>query len=201
MIIAHPPANEAERLASLRRYEILDTEIEAEFEEITQLISRICHTPISLITLLDESRQWFKSRVGLPLAETSRDYAFCAHAIRGNDLFQVHDTHLDPRFCENPLVTGAPNIRFYAGMPLTTPEGYNLGTLCVIDREPRELTNEQMNSLRILARQVITQLELRLHLRRAEWATAELEAQKSWWKRKMRKSWPALPTAAASSRP
>jgi serine phosphatase RsbU (regulator of sigma subunit) len=178
MIIAHPPANEAERLASLRRYEILDTEIEAEFEEITQLISRICHTPISLITLLDESRQWFKSRVGLPLAETSRDYAFCAHAIRGNDLFQVHDTHLDPRFCENPLVTGAPNIRFYAGMPLTTPEGYNLGTLCVIDREPRELTNEQMNSLRILARQVITQLELRLHLRRAEWATAELEAQK-----------------------
>ncbi len=178
MIIAQLPTNEAARLAALRRYDILDTEIEAEFDEITQLISRICRTPISLITLLDESRQWFKSRLGLPVAQTSRDYAFCAHAILGDELFQVQDARLDPRFRENPLVTGDPNICFYAGMPLITPEGYNLGTLCVIDREPRELSDEQMDSLRILARQVITQLELRLHLRRAEQATAELEAQK-----------------------
>jgi serine phosphatase RsbU (regulator of sigma subunit) len=178
MIIAPPPVNEAERLAALLRYEILDTEMEAEFEEITQLISQLCNTPISLITLLDQSRQWFKSRVGLPLSETPREWAFCAHAIQGEELFQVPDARLDPRFRENPLVTGDPNIRFYAGMPLTTPDGYNLGSLCVIDRQPRQLSEEQLESLRILARQVITQLELRLHLRRAERATAELEAQK-----------------------
>jgi serine phosphatase RsbU (regulator of sigma subunit) len=178
MIIAPPPANEADRLAALLRYEIQDTEMEAEFEEITQVVSRLCNTPISLITLIDENRQWFKSRLGLPAAQMSREHAFCAHAILGNDLFQVYDARLDPRFRENPLVTGDPNICFYAGMPLTTPDGHNLGTLCVIDREPRELTTEQMDSLRILARQVMTQLELRLHLRRAERATAELEAQK-----------------------
>ena len=178
MIIAPPLPNEAARIAALLRYEVLDTEMEAEFDEITRVISQLCNTPISLITLLDETRQWFKSRVGLPVAETPREWAFCAHAIHGNELFQVHDARLDPRFRENPLVTGDPNIRFYAGMPLTTPDGHNLGTLCVIDREPRHLTDEQMDSLRILARQVITQLELRLHLKRAEQATAELEAQK-----------------------
>ncbi|MBD0258749.1 MAG: GAF domain-containing protein, partial [Cytophagales bacterium] len=142
MNIAQPPVNEAERLAALLRYEILDTEMEAEFEEITQLISQLCNTPISLITLLDESRQWFKSRVGLPLTETPSEWAFCAHALEGNELLQVPDARLDPRFRENPLVTGDPNIRFYAGMPLTTPDGYNLGSLCVIDRQPRQLSEE-----------------------------------------------------------
>lgn len=151
---------EQERLKELFSFNILDTEQEKDLEDLVWLASHICETPISLVSLIDERRQWFKAKVGLGVNETPRDQAFCAHAIKGNDLFIVKNALEDQRFKTNPLVTGDPNIRFYAGMPLTTQNGYNLGTLCVIDREPRELTTTQKNALVILAKQVMNYLNL-----------------------------------------
>lgn len=162
MIPAPIPANEAERLAALARYDILDTAAEVEFDDFTWLASQICGTSIALISLVDADRQWFKSRVGLDAAETSRDVAFCSHAVLGPDIFEVPDASKDGRFADNPLVTGAPDIRFYAGSPLTTPAGLRLGTLCVIDRVARSLSAQQRESLARLGRQVVAQLELRL---------------------------------------
>ncbi|RRB04296.1 PAS domain S-box protein [Larkinella rosea] len=144
------PANETERLIALHRYQILDTQPGKEFDRLTELASLICEVPISLISLLDEKRQWFKSRVGLADSETSRDIAFCRYTIMNQAIMEVEDATLDHRFKENPLVTTNPHIRFYAGYPLTDPDGYVLGTLCVMDHIPRRLTESQLKSLRLL---------------------------------------------------
>ena len=158
------PSNEPERLAALRRYGILDTLPEAVFDDLTKLAAHICSTPIALISLVDEHRQWFKSRTGTDLTETPRESSICAHAILGTDVFVVEDAAGDNRFKDYPYVTGELKLRFYAGMPLRTPDGHNIGTLCLIDRKPHPLPPEQKEALRILAHQVISQMELRRHL-------------------------------------
>ena len=157
-------ADEAVRLEALRRYRILDTEPERSFDDLTLLASQICGTPMALISLVDAERQWFKSRVGIPLAETPRAYSFCAHAIRQRDIFIISDALDDERFRNNPYVTGGPRIRFYAGAPLVTPDGQALGTICVMDRVARTLTPEQLEALDALRRQAEGQLELRRNL-------------------------------------
>jgi GAF domain-containing protein len=155
------PPNEEDRLEALRQYQILDTAAEQAFDDITRLAADICQTPISLLSFIDQNRQWFKSNVGLSTRETGRDVAFCAHAILQDDLFVVPDALADERFAQNPLVTHDPNIRFYAGMPLVAKGGHALGTLCVIDRVPRELTEDQKAKLRALAQGVLLLLEVR----------------------------------------
>src|SRR5947208_2403240 len=161
---AQLPENETLRLDALRRDAILDTAPEERFDDLTRLAAHICGTPIAVISLIDADRQWFKSKVGLSVMETSRDIAFCAHTLMQTDLFVVRDALADDRFATNPLVTSDPKIRFYAAAPLETPEGYVLGTLCVIDRVPRDLSVEQQDALRALSRQVVSQLELRRHV-------------------------------------
>ncbi len=156
------PDNENERLSVLRAHQILDTPNDEAFDRMTRLASSILKMPIALVSLVDQDRQWFKSRVGLDAEETPREQAFCAHTIMNDEVMVVPDALADPRFSENPLVTADPNIRFYAGAPLTTCDGYNLGTLCVIDRSPRELDDEQKYFLRNLASMVVSQMELRL---------------------------------------
>jgi two-component system, cell cycle sensor histidine kinase and response regulator CckA len=155
--------NEARRLKVLWQYDVLDTVPEEVFDDLTELAARICEAPIALISLIDENRQWFKAKVGVTLNETSRDISFCAHAIKQHDLFIIPDATQDERFADNPLVISDPKIRFYAGAPLITPDGYALGSLCVIDKVPRELRAEQKQALRVLARHVMMQLELRRH--------------------------------------
>jgi signal transduction histidine kinase len=155
------PFDEAERLDALYSYQILDTEEEQEYDEIVSLASYICGTPISLISLVDENRQWFKARIGLSEKETSRNISFCSHAINHEEILLVKDASLDIRFRENPLVTGNPMIRFYAGMPLVSPSGKKIGTLCVLNTVPQELDEKQLEALKILSKQVIKQMELR----------------------------------------
>ncbi|MGN6645167.1 MAG: sensor histidine kinase [Cytophaga sp.] len=162
MEIAAIPANEAERLQALREYSILDSLPEKDFEDITRIASEICQTPISLITLIDADRQWFKSKVGIDHTGSSRDQAFCAHAINAPDeILNIKDSRLDQRFFDNPFVTGDPNAVFYAGVPLVNADGFALGTLCVIDQVPRELDTSQLNLLRALSNQVVKLFELR----------------------------------------
>lgn len=158
---ARLPANEATRIDALRRYDLLDTPPEESFDEIATLAARMYRTPIALVSLVDERRQWFKARVGLAATETPREHAFCAHAILDRDVLVVEDAATDARFSRNPLVTSAPNIRFYAGAPLVDGDGHALGTLCIIDREPREPGSDELRGLQVLARQVLAQMELR----------------------------------------
>ena len=165
--------DEAGRLTALRRYRILDTQPERAFDDLTLLASQICGTPIALISLVDADRQWFKSRVGLSIAETSRSVSFCTHVIQQRDLFVVPDARKNATFRDSPFVTGENGIRFYAGAPLVTPDGYALGTLCVLDKVPRTLTPEQIEALEALRRQAEAQLELRGNLIELEQALAE----------------------------
>ena len=155
------PEYETARLQSLQQYQVLDTEPEPALDELTRLAAHICSTPIALVSLIDRDRQWFKSKVGLTITQTSRDLAFCTHAISQNDILVVPNALADARFACNPLVITEPYIRFYAGVPLTTSEGFSLGTLCVIDHVPREIRAEQIEALRVLGHQVVAQLELR----------------------------------------
>jgi len=178
MEIAPLLANEESRLACLYKYDILDSEAETDFDEIVQLASRVCQTPISMISLVDDHRQWFKSRLGVDVQETPRDPAFCAHALLGDEIMEVPDATRDRRFFDNPFVTGSPDIRFYAGMPLTMADGSRLGTLCVIDRHPRHLSEGQRTCLRILGKQVVHLLELRLKIKELNQALKVVEEQK-----------------------
>ncbi|CAM4346429.1 hybrid sensor histidine kinase/response regulator [Pseudoalteromonas maricaloris] len=158
---AEIPNNEENRLKALREYKVLDTAAEANLDEITQLVSEICETPIALISLIDTNRQWFKSKVGLDVDETHRDISFCSHAILQEDVFEVQDALEDERFFDNPLVTGGPKIRHYSGAPLISSGGYKVGTICAISDKPKKLTDLQRKTLATLGRQVIRQLELR----------------------------------------
>lgn len=167
--------NETARLEALARYRILDTEPERAFDDLALLASQICGTPIALISLVDAHRQWFKSRIGLSLTQTERSIAFCSHAIEQPDIFIVADARTSDAFRDNPLVVDDPGICFYAGSPLVSPDGYALGTLCVLDRVPRTLTPDQLEALTALRRQVESQLELRLNLMHLQEALAARE--------------------------
>ncbi|MFO1488192.1 MAG: GAF domain-containing protein [Verrucomicrobiota bacterium] len=161
--MSEPSKKEIQRIKVLWDYDVLDTVPERVFDDLTELAAKICNAPIALISLIDEERQWFKAKVGISVQETSRDISFCSHAIQSDGLFLVPNAAKDPRFAQNPLVTSDPKIRFYAGMPLVTPDGHALGTLCVIDKVPRQLRPEQEQALIILARHVMIQLEIRRH--------------------------------------
>jgi GAF domain-containing protein len=155
------PNNETERLKVLRHYRIMDSLPEDSFDDIVYLAAEICEVPVCLISFIDETRQWFKAKKGLEACETSRDLAFCAHTILNDKVLLIPDASKDARFYNNPLVLGEPYLRFYAGAPLLSPSRHQLGTLCVIDHQPRQLSAVQLNSLTILAKQVVKLLELR----------------------------------------
>lgn len=167
MIAAPLPENEAERLNRLELYDVLDTPAEEAFDCITRMVAEIIDVPIALISLVDRDRQWFKSHHGLDATETHRDFAFCAHAILDRNIFIIEDATQDERFKDNPLVTDAPSVHFYAGSPLLTADGYALGTLCVIDRKPRTISAAYQQLLRDFAGIVVDELELRLALKHA----------------------------------
>ncbi|HEY9654047.1 MAG TPA: GAF domain-containing protein, partial [Crinalium sp.] len=169
---------EAARLNALYQYQVLDTLPTPSLDELTALAAEICQTPIALISLIDAERQWFKSRVGIAATETPRSIAFCAHAIQQTAVFVVKDALADQLFAHNPLVTQDPKIRFYAGMPLMTAEGFGLGTLCVIDYEPRNLSPKQLRGLETLSRQVMAQLELERHTTNLQNTKVEIQQLK-----------------------
>jgi signal transduction histidine kinase len=169
------PPNESQRLAALRDYRILDTPPEREYDDLTRLAAHICGAPISLLTLIDSDRQWFKSRIGVDLSESARDVSFCAYTILQPDVLIVPDARKDARFADNPFVRDEPNVRFYAGAPLTSPDGLALGSLCVVDVVPRELNPDQAAALQGLSRQAVRLLELRRHIEALGRAVAERE--------------------------
>lgn len=175
MLKAPIPVNESERQRALDSYEVLDTERELAFDDITRIATAICGTPIAAVSLIDNDRQWFKSTVGLDATETPRDISFCGHAIHHSNIFQVENALDDERFADNPLVAGELNLRFYAGAPLVTSDGFAIGSLCVIDRVPRTLTAQQREGLESLARQVMAQLELRRKNKELTLAKEKLE--------------------------
>lgn len=156
--------DDAQRLSALRDYRVLDSAPEEAFENIAQLVSSIFGAPIALVSLVDEHRQWFKAKVGLQMSETPIAHSFCAHAILGDRPLVVEDALTDPRFATNPLVTDDPRVRFYCGVPMRTPEGHGLGTLCILDRQPRTISAEQLSALEMLAHQVEIELEIRRRL-------------------------------------
>jgi len=161
----YDPAESVERLAALRRYEILDTPRESEFDELVELAAEICEAPISVVNLIEDHRQWFKAEVGLGIRETPLDVSICRHVLLQPGITMISDLRDDPRMCANPLVTADEGLRFYAGCLLETPDGHGIGTLCVLDRSPRLLTSRQQSALKTLANQVMAQLELRRSLR------------------------------------
>jgi len=176
MIKPPVPENENERLAALNSYQILDTLPEQGFDEITLIASEICQTPISLVSLIDDDRQWFKSNKGLEVTQTPKELAFCAHAIlEPEKVMVVPDAQIDERFADNPLVTGTPQVVFYTGVPLINPDGYALGTLCVIDHKARQLNNAQILALKALANQVVAQLELKKKVNELNTTRLQLE--------------------------
>jgi signal transduction histidine kinase len=156
------PENEQQRLKELYRFAVLDTEQEQDFEHLVQLASQVCDVPMSLVSLVDAERQWFKAKIGLSASETERKFSFCAHAILNDGVFEITDAEKDDRFFDNPLVTGDPNIRFYAGIPLVTDNGYKLGTFCILDSKPRSLTPAQEFALKTLAKQAMSLLNIRV---------------------------------------
>ena len=161
MIVAPTPPNEQERLEALRGFDILDTPAERAFDDLVRLALYICETPIAAVSFIDKDRQWFKSKVGFAVPETKRDISFCAHALTlPKETLIVPDASLDARFSDNPLVTGEPKVRFYAGAPLVTEDGFVLGTLCVIDHVPKELSAAQTKALEVLRNQVMRELQL-----------------------------------------
>lgn len=162
------PPNEAERLRALHHYRILDTLPEQVYDDLTRMAAQICDAPIALVSLIDAERQWFKSRLGIEEPETDRAISFCAHAVATGEMLMVHDALRDVRFFDNPNVLEDPHVRFYAGAPLRTEAGHALGTLCVIDRRPRELSDSQVAMLQTLSRMVMSQLDLRLLLSERE---------------------------------
>lgn len=176
MKIPSVPENEEARLEKLESYQILDTLPERDFDDLTALAAFICNSPIALISLVDEKRQWFKSPFGLNAKETSREISFCGHVVAEEEMLIVPDATQDHRFFDNPLVTGDPNIRFYAGAPLVAPGSLFLGTLCVIDDKTRQISEEQITMLNALARQVVSQFELRLNIEKLKRVQQELEA-------------------------
>lgn len=180
MKIPEIPLNENLRLKALKEYSILDTLPDKEYDDITQLASQICGTSISTISLIDEKRQWFKSKVGLSVDSTDKNVSFCGHAIMEPDqIFTVKDSRLDERFHDNPLVVGEPHVIFYTGVPLVNPEGLAVGTLCVIDDKPKELSKNQLHSLKALSNQVVSLFELRKSKMLLERLTNDLEIRNS----------------------
>jgi GAF domain-containing protein len=169
------PLDEAERVRTLHEFDILDTKAEKVFDDLTRLATYICRTPMAAISLIDSDRQWFKSAVNIHVPETPRDVAFCAHAILEPGTLVVPDALNDVRFKDNPFVAAEDGVRFYAGAPLTTTEGYKLGTLCVVDKVPRQLSDGQLAALRVLSRQVTAQLELRREIKELRTRVKNLE--------------------------
>jgi GAF domain-containing protein len=175
MLTAPKPDNEQSRLASLHTLDVLDSAPEAQFNALARAAAFVAGTPISLLSLVDTGRQWFKANIGLPgLTETSRDIAFCAHAILQDDVLEIQDTRRDPRFADNPLVIGVPGIRFYAGAPVRLEDGSCVGSLCVIDRVPHELSTEQRDILRQLAQAAAAALEGRRAVQQLRAASGEM---------------------------
>ncbi len=175
MKIAPLPVNEMDRLEALKSYEILDTGSEQSFDDIVNIASLICDSPIAAISLIDSHRQWFKSKLGLNVTETSRDLAFCAHAILEKSVFEVKNASQDPRFMDNPLVKGDPQIQFYAGAPILDKNGFALGAVCVIDKKTKELTSNQKEALASLSRQAMSQIQATQVQRELDAANHQLE--------------------------
>lgn len=177
MIKPQFPQNEEQRLEAVFNANILDTLPEKEFDDLTFIASSICNTPISLITILDKERQWFKSKIGIDVDHTERQYAFCAHAILNpNEMLEVSDSREDERFIDNPLVTDEPHVIFYAGVPLVDKSGLPYGTICVIDQKPRNLTDDQKKALKALASLVMNQIELRSNRKHLQEINSQLES-------------------------